>query len=339
MTLVVDIIFLSIKNSAYYQTVIYSVKPGPSVRPEFMDIVIQPREKNRILIVEDESAIRNSMGEYMEAVEALNLLRKTPVDVVITDIVLSGKDGLELTDIIKTEFDIDIIVMTGYIADFSYEDAINRGASDFVFKPVRFEELHLRLKRVLRERQLSRERALMLDELHNLAITDGLTQLYNSRYFYKQLDQEISRVFRYDRPLSILLLDIDHFKNFNDTYGHMEGDKVLVMISRKILSCLRKNDSAYRYGGEEFTVLLPETDSGDALLVAERIRETIEKQKLCPAPDTETNRTISIGVTQYTKGERVSAFVERADRAMYQSKQKGRNRVSLLLSDRIAPSN
>jgi len=315
-----------------------------------MDIVIQSKEKNSILIVEDESAIRNSMGEYMEAVgfetymvesaeEALELLKQKPVDVVITDIVLRGKDGLELTNIVKTELDIDVIVMTGYIADFSYEDAISRGASDFVFKPVRFEELHLRLKRVLRERQLSRERALMLDELHNLAITDGLTHLYNSRYFYKQVDQEISRVFRYGRPLSMLLLDIDLFKNFNDTYGHMEGDKVLVMISRKILSCLRKNDSAYRYGGEEFTVLLPETGSGDALLVAERIRETIEKQKLHPAPGVETNRTISIGVTQYTKSERVSTFVERADRAMYQSKQKGRNRVSLLLPDKFAPSN
>jgi diguanylate cyclase (GGDEF)-like protein len=263
------------------------------------------------------------------AEEALELLDQTPVDVVITDIVLAGKDGLELTDIVKKRFDIDVIVMTGYIADFSYEDAINRGASDFVFKPVRFEELRLRLKRVLRERQLSRERALMLDELQNLAITDGLTQLYNSRYFYKQVDQEIGRVFRYDRPLSLLLLDIDHFKDFNDTHGHMEGDKVLVMISRKIMSCLRKNDSAYRYGGEEFTVLLPETDSRDALSVAERIRETVEKQKHHAESGLETRHTISIGVTQYQKGERVSTFVERADRAMYQSKQNGRNRVSL----------
>ncbi len=306
-----------------------------------MDPTAQPKQGTRILIVEDDSAIRSSLAEYMQTVgfetcvaetaeEALELLRTLPVEVVVTDIVLAGKDGLELTQIVKGEFGIDVIVITGYIADFSYEDAINRGASDFVFKPVRFEELHLRLKRVLRERRLSRERALMLDELQNLAITDGLTQLYNSRYFYTQVDQEVGRVLRYGRPLSLLLLDIDHFKNYNDTYGHMEGDKVLVTIGRKIVSCLRKNDSAYRYGGEEFTVLLPETDSGEALLVAERIREAIQTQKLFPEGGGETCRTISIGVTRYEKGERVSAFVERADRAMYLSKQKGRNRVSLL---------
>ena len=295
----------------------------------------------RILIVEDESAIRNSMAEYMESVGyityiaedaevALEMLREKPVDVVITDIVLRGRDGLELTDIVKREFDIDVIVMTGYIADFSYEDAIQRGASDFVFKPVRFEELRLRLKRVLKERELNRERTQMLNELQNLAITDGLTKLYNSRYFYKQLDQEIGRVFRYDRDLSMLLMDIDHFKDFNDNYGHMEGDKVLVMISSKILSCLRKNDSAYRYGGEEFTVLLPETGSAAAVLVAERIRETIERQVLRPVAGVCINLTISIGVTQFKRGERVSMFVDRADRAMYRSKQAGRNRVSLI---------
>jgi diguanylate cyclase (GGDEF)-like protein len=302
----------------------------------------------RILIVEDESAIRNSMAEYMGAMgyqtftaataeAAIEQLRTSRIDVLITDIVLNGKDGLELTDIVKREFDIDVIVMTGYIADFSYEDAIHRGASDFVFKPVRFEELRLRLKRVLKERELNRERAQMLDELQNLAITDGLTKLYNSRYFYKQVDQEIGRVFRHERPLSLLLMDIDHFKNFNDAYGHMEGDKVLVTISNKILSCLRKNDSAYRYGGEEFTVLLPETDSAAALLVAERIREAIAKQVFQPFEDSRIHLTISIGVTQYLRGERVSVFVDRADRAMYRSKQTGRNRVSLVEKSQPLP--
>jgi two-component system cell cycle response regulator len=139
------------------------------------------------------------------------------------------------------------------------------------------------------------------------------------------------------RELSMLLLDIDHFKDFNDSYGHMEGDKLLVMISARILSCLRKNDSAYRYGGEEFTVLLPETTMVDAVLVAERIRETIERQMIHPESGVEVNRTISIGVTQYIEGERVSAFIERADRAMYLSKQKGRNRVSLIEGKGHAP--
>ena len=112
---------------------------------------------------------------------------------------------------------------------------------------------------MLNERQLTQERIRMMEKLQKLAITDGLTKLYNSRSFYSQLELEVDRFNRYRHPLSLLLLDIDHFKNYNDTYGHLEGDKVLVRFSQIIKSCLRANDSAYRYGGEEFTVILPET--------------------------------------------------------------------------------
>lgn len=292
-----------------------------------------------ILIVDDDLSIRDAMNEFIEmsgyessvassAEEALDVLSDNTVEVVITDIMLPGMDGLALTDQIKSSRDIDVIVMTGYSTDYSYEEAISKGASDFVFKPVRFEELLLRLKRVLKERRLNQERVQMLDELKKLSITDGLTQLYNSRYFYTQLKGEIERCNRYGHRLGLLLLDIDNFKDYNDSYGHLEGDKILVRLGRIIKSCLRKMDTAYRYGGEEFTIILPGTHGEEASTVAERLRTAVAAEDFTNGRHPDVRITISIGVTQYRQKEKISSFVQRADQAMYQSKQSGRNLVS-----------
>ena len=296
-----------------------------------------------ILVVDDEADIKNSLHGFIQksgynslkastAEEALELLKSNCVSVIITDIVLPGKDGLYLTDIIKQEYDIDVIVMTAYINDYSYEEIINLGASDLVFKPFRFEELLLRLKRVLRERQFAKERVRMLGKLQKLAITDGLTKLYNSRHFYNQLEVEIGRFSRYNHPLSLLLLDLDNFKVYNDSYGHLEGDKVLVRISQIIKSCLRKIDSAYRYGGEEFTVILPETNGQKANNVAQRIRTAVELESFYPEPGKAVSITVSVGVTEYFKNEKLSTFIQKADQAMYNAKADGGNRISSLFT-------
>ena len=297
-----------------------------------------------VLIVDDDLSVRNTMDEYIanagfstlaasSAEEALELIEKNDFAVVITDIRLPGMGGLELTKVIKQKNGSDVIVVTGYSDDYSYEEAINIGASDFVIKPVRLEELLLRLRRVLKERQLSSERTRMMQKLQKLATTDGLTKLYNSRSFYSQLELEVDRYNRYKHPLSLLLLDIDNFKEFNDNFGHLEGDKVLVRFSQIIKSCLRTNDSAYRYGGEEFTVILPETNGEEAKTVAQRIRASLESEKFRPIPNKNAKITISIGVTQYFPKEELSAFIRRADKAMYLSKKNGRNRVSVLLAE------
>jgi diguanylate cyclase (GGDEF)-like protein len=267
------------------------------------------------------------------AEEALEVLSGAVIEVVITDILLPGMDGLDLTDRIKRNHDIDVIVMTGYSTEYSYEEAINKGASDFVFKPVRFEELLLRLRRVLNERRLNQERVQMLEKLKKLSITDGLTQLFNSRHFYSQLKGEIERFNRYGHKLSLLLLDIDNFKDFNDTYGHLEGDKILVRLGGIIKSCLRKMDTAYRYGGEEFTIILPGTHGEEARTVAERLRSAVAAENFACGENSDLEITISIGVTQYRQGEEISSFVQRADQAMYQSKQAGRNQVSCLFDN------
>jgi len=293
-----------------------------------------------ILIVDDDHAIRNSIQEFLTILEfktyisdsaenALSFLKTCRVDVIITDIIMNGMDGLEMTKVIKENYDTDIIVITGYTGNYSYEEAIQKGADDFIFKPVRFEELLLRLKRVLRERALTQERTQMLEKLRELAITDDLTKLYNSRHFYHQLENEIHRYNRYQRSLSLLLIDVDHFKEFNDTYGHLEGDQVLFQIAKLIKSCLRTMDTAYRYGGEEFTVILPETTCDAAMAVSERINEVVKNDLF--NGDDKKDMSVSIGVTEYLPGELVTEFVRRADKAMYMAKEGGRNRTSLLL--------
>jgi diguanylate cyclase (GGDEF)-like protein len=297
--------------------------------------------KVRVLIVDDDLGIGDSMRQFIEMAgyeaftvqsseDALEFMKGNSIHIVITDIILPGLDGLELTDLIKKEHDADVIVMTGYSENYSYEEAISKGASDFVFKPVRYEELLLRLKRVVNERQLTKERIHMLKRLQRLAITDALTALYNSRHFYSQIELEVGRSNRYQHPLSLLLLDIDHFKDFNDTFGHLEGNKVLQRIGGVIRSCLRKMDSAYRYGGEEFTVILPETSIEEAEVVAHRIRNAIAEEVFTPVPGKEVSVTVSIGVTQYRLKEEINSFVQRSDNAMYTSKNGGRNMVSCL---------
>ncbi len=161
-----------------------------------------------------------------------------------------------------------------------------------------------------------------------LSVTDALTGLYNSRYFYEQLKSEIERAERYHHPLSLLLLDLDNFKDFNDTYGHIEGDEVLVRLGEVILTSLRKPDSAYRYGGEEFTVILPETTGNAATKLAERIREEFKREVFCPLGcDKAVYKTISVGVAQYISKEELRIFLKRADSNMYHAKRQGKDRV------------
>jgi len=161
-----------------------------------------------------------------------------------------------------------------------------------------------------------------------LSIVDDLTQLYNSRHFYFQLKIELDRSNRYEQPLTLLLLDLDNFKAFNDAYGHVEGDQVLRRLGQVVKRCLRETDFAYRYGGEEFTILLPMTTSADAAFTAERIRTEFKKEAFYPAPGPDVHVTVSIGLAQYKPQEEMKVFVHRVDQLMYQGKKNGKDRVS-----------
>lgn len=159
-------------------------------------------------------------------------------------------------------------------------------------------------------------------KLEDLSIKDSLTSLFNRRYIYRTLKQEINRVKRFNREFTILMIDIDDFKVINDTYGHIKGDEVLKEMSEILLINLRNIDVLGRYGGEEFMVILPETNSNEAYFVAERMRRAIEKTKI-----KELQLTISIGVAQYINGEEYKATIERADKGLYEAKRTGKNKV------------
>src|SRR4030043_1792402 len=172
-------------------------------------------------------------------------------------------------------------------------------------------------------------------ELKRLVITDDLTELFNQRYFYIQLVKEIERAKRHNRPLSMLLIDIDMFKDFNDKYGHLEGDYVLKKIGEILMKNVREIDMAFRFGGEEFTVLLPDTKHEDAIIVAERIRKAVAANVFYPftldgQPDI-VSKTVSIGVTEFHVEDNVKSFLKRVDNAMYQAKKSGRNMVIYLI--------
>lgn len=167
--------------------------------------------------------------------------------------------------------------------------------------------------------------------LRELANRDGLTELYNHRYFQDEMDRELSRSVRYQRSFSLMILDIDHFKKINDTYGHPGGDIVLKNISKLIPKLIRTSDMVARYGGEEFAIILPETELRGAMIFAERVRRAVEMmESLIEGKPVQIS--VSIGVTCYEctlKGVSKSAIIDAADKALYQSKNKGRNRVTM----------
>lgn len=160
-----------------------------------------------------------------------------------------------------------------------------------------------------------------------LSMTDGLTKLFNLRHFYEQIKIEIKRVHRYFHPLSLLLMDIDDFKKVNDVYGHQCGDEVLERLADVIQNNIRGIDKAFRYGGEEFVAVLPETPKDHGVLIAERIRKEFENQTFLFDHEQLKGITISIGVTEYLPPEDGTSFIKRADENMYQAKKLGKNRV------------
>lgn len=167
--------------------------------------------------------------------------------------------------------------------------------------------------------------------LYEMATTDMMTKLKIHHYFQTALIEEVDRAFKYNRHLSLIMADIDHFKDFNDTYGHLAGDVVLKNVARIVKESVRPTDIASRYGGEEFAIILPKTDIHEALIVAERVRTSVEKEKV-KFESKELQVTVSVGLTQYdsTMDKTKKDLIERADKALFASKRGGRNMVSIL---------
>lgn len=279
-----------------------------------------------VLIVDDNTDILHvvrgmladlgySCQTYSDAALALRRLRSQRCEIVLADIRMPHMDGLTLLrEINRFDPSIDVIMMTAYDMDFSYVDVIEAGASDFILKPFNVDELAAKLKRILRERKLK-------EELFHRSVHDSLSGVFNRSHLFDKLEEETGRAHRQDHPLSLMLLDIDDFKDFNDTFGHLEGDRVLTGLGNVLkVSTRRHVDAAFRYGGDEFAVLLAETGSAQALIVAERIRQAFEELGFGCC-------SLSLGLVQLRPGETAEDLVRRADSAMYEAKRQGGNRV------------
>jgi diguanylate cyclase (GGDEF)-like protein len=173
------------------------------------------------------------------------------------------------------------------------------------------------------------ENAHLYEETQQLAITDGLTGLYNLRYFYEALEKEIQRSERYDRSVSLIILDIDDFKRYNDTYGHLAGDDLLVELARLMSKMTRRTDILARYGGEEFAIILPETETEGAVFAAERLLEKVRGHRFLMQDGQTIGRiTISLGVATYPDYvDSAKALVDAADKALLKAKRAGKNRL------------
>lgn len=158
-----------------------------------------------------------------------------------------------------------------------------------------------------------------------LSITDSLTGLHNSRHFYSELDKALETARRYHHPFALCFFDLDNFKHLNDNYGHLMGDKVLESFGAMVRSSLRTLDSGYRYGGEEFAILLPSTGVEGAYAVAERVRESLENYMFPVGNDEKIQTTVSTGITCFQKGDTPQTLLERADQALYKAKHQGKN--------------
>lgn len=199
------------------------------------------------------------------------------------------------------------------------------------FKPRNFSAREtLALALLATQAAVAIEKAQLLKKAEELAIRDGLTGLYNYRYFHQRIEQELQRARRYKSPLSLIMADLDFFKDYNDRYGHLKGDDVLREVSKLLLDSVRKVDFVARYGGEEFAVILPETDEGKAKIVSERIRQSVEKH-LFPYEKGKKNKlTISLGTVVYPHdGKTKLSLIKRADEALYYAKNTGRNHACL----------
>ena len=265
--------------------------------------------------------------------EAWELLQRTAVDVLVTDRQMPHLDGLQLVDKVRQlkSGHVYIVLLTGLGSAFQAREGMLAGADDYLVKPVRPDELELRL--IAAERTITLHRALERShqELRTLARRDSLTGLGNRRSLTEDLAVMADRSARYGHRFSIALLDIDHFKDYNDRYGHLGGDEALRKVADVMRASSRTGDTTYRFGGEEFLCIYPEQSAEGALAGVERIRAGVAELALPHGePGTGDILTLSAGIAEVVSGEIDPAvFVQAADTALYEAKRRGRNRVEV----------
>jgi len=303
----------------------------------------------KALIVEDEPEFRLLLSvllrqldfdviEAMDGLTAWDIIQKTQIPLVLTDWVMPQMQGPELIQKIRGAnfpYYTYIILLTARTAQRDVVDGIMSGADDYLVKPFDQDELQARLS--IAERILGLESRLRetLEQLRLVALRDGLTGVLNRRAIYEVAENELERARRESARLSFLMIDIDNFKKINDRFGHAMGDQALRLVVDTIVSNLRPYDSVGRWGGEEFLVLLPNTNHEEATQIAERLRTSVARSRLEFIESNSVELRISLGVTCTSFGEDqyIDKLVSQADKALYKAKNLGKDRVSVYCPD------
>jgi len=311
-----------------------------------MDFKMQDSKRRRtqdpgaVLVADDSRLVRriiagclseagHNVAEAENGGVALRMIESSPFDVVITDLNMPELGGLGLLEAMRQRrLEAEVIILTGVDGMESAVKALRLGAHDYLLKPpARLEEVVLTVERALEKKQLRDENARLVRELAALSRTDFLTGLPNRRTLDEALARELTRAQRYRMPLCVAMLDLDHFKKVNDTHGHNAGDEVVREFARLARQTFREADAVYRYGGEEFTALLPLVDLEGALAACQRFVARVAKAPFQVGSGA-LSLTCSVGLTSVRASDKDPAeLLARADRALYQAKATGRNRV------------
>ena len=298
------------------------------------------KQDTLILVVDDEEIMRAFLQEVLSdegykvdlAVsgrDAVEKMGQRQYDIIITDIVMPELDGLGVVSAAKDlPYDVDVVVMTGYASMETAVESMKLGATDYITKPFNIDQIRIIVSNAIKERALKRQAA-EGEFYKELSRKDGLTNLYNHRFFHQLLETEVARALRYNRVVSLLMIDIDNFKRFNDSHGHPAGDVALKQLARLLQEGSRSCDFVARYGGEEFAIIAPEASPDSARRMAERLRTMVDEAHFEGEEAMPGGRlAISIGVaTVPTQAQDKCELVERADQALYRAKALGRNRV------------
>ncbi len=280
---------------------------------------------NRLLtdILEDENYTVYSTESGLAVLEMASRIKP---DVILLDIVMPGMDGFEVCKLLKSDFDlkdIPVIMVTSKTEGNDVKNALELGAFDYIKKPIDEIEIIARIKSALRLKENQ-------DKLKELAIKDGLTGLYNHVTLIELFEKELARQRRNNESISFAMIDIDYFKEINDTYGHIAGNIILKEVSNILRNSVRSSDIVGRYGGEEFSLVLLDADKQSAFLLCERIRKKIEdysfsiRSKLIKI-------TVSIGVFFKDSKDNTTGtdIIQKADEELYKAKNGGRNKVEI----------
>ncbi len=303
----------------------------------------------RVLLVEDDPIQANITRKILQktgydvvwaqdGINAIKIVKNSNLDIILLDVIMPGMDGYEVCRWLKLDEStrgIPVIMLT-VKKDLSDKiSGLRVGADDYLPKPYNELELNARIYASLRTKALqdelrkkNQQLEKLLAKLEHMAITDDLTGLFNRRRFHEILEKEFDRSRRYSSPFSLIMLDMDHFKKINDSFGHHAGDTALKEFANILRKNIRENDTASRYGGEEFMLILPGIDRKGARSLAEHLRQSTEGHAFL---EVKNGITVSIGVTSIPDAELddEDALIRCADYALYRAKLNGRNRVEI----------